>query len=157
MLLFCAFSSVSAQEFFPVEGVKQTGQAFFVLASSNKAVQVNPVVYKQVKKNPSDFVVAYYEGKEENFLTVARRADIKRVVCEVDSVGFGTNEEISKVFFTDGTSYEDDDADLLTLQKGQKLELTSVQGLTQNLWRHRTVPRDTPVSKNVDVLAAVAE
>ena len=153
IVMLCAFSSVSAQEFFKIEDVKQTGQAFFVLASSNKAVQVSPVVYKLVKKNTSDYVVAYFEGESENFLTVARKADIKRMVSEVDSVGFGATEDVYKLFFTDGTTYESTDEDLLTIQKGQKVEFTSILGITQNFWRHRTVPRETPVAKEVKVLA----
>ena len=154
IVMLCAFSmNVSAQEFFPVEGVKQTGQAFFVLAERSKAVQVSPVVYKLVKKSPSNFVVCYYEGENENFLTVARKADIKRMVSEVDSVGFGATEDIYKLFFKDGTTYESSDEDLLTIQPGQKVEFTSILGITQNFWRHRTVPRETPVNKEVKVFA----
>ena len=151
IVMACAFSSVSAQEFYAVENVQQTGKSFFVLAGSDKAVQVSPVVYKLVQRKPSDFVVAYCECEEENFLTVARKADIKRMVSEVDSVGFGATEETYKLFFTDGTSYESSDENLLSVQPGQKVEFTSILGLTQNFWRHRTVARDTPVSKEVDV------
>ncbi|MBO6281673.1 MAG: hypothetical protein J6N49_03975 [Alphaproteobacteria bacterium] len=147
----CACVSASAQEFFKVESVQQTGKSFFVLAGNDKAVQVSVVVYKLVKKSPKDYVVAYCECEEENFLTVAHKRDIKRMVSEVDSVGFGATEETYKLFFKDGTSYESTDEDLLAVQPGQKVEFTSILGLTQNFWRHRTVPRDTPVSKEVDV------
>ena len=157
IVMFCAGVSASAQEFFDVESVKQTGKSFFVLAGNDKAVQVSVVVYKLVKKSPKDFVVAYYEGEEENFLTVARKADVKRMVSEVDSVGFGATEDIYKLFFVDGTTYESRDENLLTIQKGQKVEFTSVLGLTQNFWRHRTVSRDTPVSKDIDVFKTPAE
>ena len=157
MVMFCAGVSVNAQEFFNIESVQQTGKSFFVLAGNDKAVQVSVVVYKLVKKSPKDYVVAYFEGESENFLTVARKADVKRMVSEVDSVGFGATEETYKLFFKDGTSYESTDENLLSVQPGQKVEFTSVLGLTQNFWRHRTVSRDTPVSKDIDVFKTPAE
>ena len=154
IVMACAFvSSVSAQEFFKVESVQQTGKSFFVLASDNKAVQVNPAIYKIVKANPDQYVVCYCECEEENFLTVALKSNIKRMVSEVDSVGFGATEDIFKLFFTDGTTYESKDEALLTINPGQKVEFTHIKGLTQNFWRHRTVPRETPVSASVDVFS----
>lgn len=156
IVMVCACISASAQEFYKVENVQQTGKSFFVLASDNKAVQVNPAIYKMVKATPTDYVVAYCECEEENLLTVALKSNIKRMVSEVDSVGFGATEDTYKLFFTDGTTYESTDPALLTINPGQKVEFTSIKGLTQNFWRHRTVPRSTPVSASVDVFSAPA-
>ncbi|MEE6207180.1 MAG: hypothetical protein VZR95_03905 [Alphaproteobacteria bacterium] len=156
IVMVCASFSASAQEFFAVESVQQTGKSFFVLASSNKAVQVNPAIYKIVKATPDQYVVCYCECEEENLLTVALKSNIKRMVSEVDSVGFGATEDAYKLFFKDGTTYESKDEALLTINPGQKVEFTSIKGLTQNFWRHRTVPRSTPVSASVDVFSAPA-
>ncbi len=156
IVMLSAIGSASAQEFYKVENVQQTGKSFFVLASDNKAVQVNPAIYKMVKATPTDFVVCYCECETENLLTVALKSNIKRMVSEVDSVGFGATEDTYKLFFTDGTTYESTDPALLTINPGQKVEFTSIKGLTQNFWRHRTVPRSTPVSASVDVFSAPA-
>ena len=70
-MMLCAVCA-SAQEFFSIEGCVQKDISFYVLAGGDKKIQVSPLVYKWVKKSPQDFVMCFYEGENENFLTIAR-------------------------------------------------------------------------------------
>ena len=130
-------------------------------------MKTNVLVYNEVSKAPASYLICYQEGltPSEDFLTVANKEKISRTVVEVDSVGRATKGN-PLVFFTDGSTFEGKDSVFFALQPGQKIEFTEINGLTQNFFRVRTVPRDTPVSKKIGealiseeqkILAAVQE
>lgn len=145
---------ISAQQTFQVTGTKEDkALKAFLVEGETVAMKVNVLNFNEISKKPDGFAICYLKGQEsyDDFLTVARKENICRSVQEVDSVG-RNDQGRPLVFFADGTKFVALDSVFFALQPGQKLEFTEIEGMTQNFFRVRTVPRDTPVSKKYGLL-----
>ena len=147
---------IYAQETFQVTNTREDkALKAFLVEGETVAMKVNVLNYNRVSEKPSDFAICYLKGQEsyDDFLTVAEKTNIVRSVQQVDSVG-RNDQGRPLVFFADGTKFAALDSVFFALQPGQKLEFTEIEGMTQNFFRVRTVPRDTPVSKKYGLLPA---
>ncbi len=138
-----------AQELFQVtSAVKDVARKGFYVQAEEVETAVNYIVYDKVKQQPTTFLICYSEGATpaDDFLTVARKESVIRTVKEVVKVDMDDKGN-PVVTFTDDERFEASEQIFFALQPGQKLEITEISGLTQNFFRVRTVPRDTPVSK----------
>lgn len=157
IVLFGMFAErMYAQQTFQVTGTKEDkALKAFLVEGETVAMKVNVLNYNRVSENPSMFAICYLKGQEsyDDFLTVAEKTNIVRSVQQVDSVG-RNDKGYPLVFFSDGTKFAALDSVFFALQPGQKLEFTDIEGMTQNFFRVRTVPRDTPVSKKYGLLPA---
>ena len=168
-LLFGLFAEkTQAQELYQVTSTREDkALKAFVIEGKEVEMKANVLVFNKVSESPGSYLICYQEGltPSEDFLTVSNKNDVSRTVVEVDSVGRAIKGN-PLVFFTDGSTFEGKDSVFFALQPGQKIEFTEISGLTQNFFRVRTVPRDTPVSKRYGqeliseeqkILAAVQE
>lgn len=145
---------IYAQQTFQVTNTREDkALKAFLVEGETVAMKVNVLNYNRVSENPSMFAICYLKGQEsyDDFLTVAEKTNIVRSVQQVDSVG-RNDKGYPLVFFSDGTKFAALDSVFFALQPGQKLEFTNIEGMTQNFFRVRTVPRDTPVSKKYGLL-----
>lgn len=169
-VLFGMFAEkTTAQELYQVVSTEENkALKAFLIQGAEVEMKANVLVFNKVSEAPASYLICYQEGltPSEDFLTVAEKKNVSRTIQQVDSVG-KASEGNPLVFFTDGSTFEGSDSIFFALQPGQKLEFTQVNGLTQNFFRVRTVPRDTPVSKKngaeliseepKNILAAVQE
>ena len=133
----------NAQEFYTLRSLDKRGSSFFAQGEKVE-MRISSVVYTAIlREDITDLLICYHPTPRKDFLTVARRSDIKKTIREVKNVE--SEKDYFVIHFTDSTSLQTADSIYFALQPGQKLEITEVAGFTQNFLRLKTVSRSTPV------------
>lgn len=142
-VLLIVVGCANAQEFYTLRSLDKRGSSFFAQGEKVE-MRISSVVYTAIlREDITDLLICYHPTPQKDFLTVAKRSDIKKTIREVKNVE--SEKDYFVIHFTDSTSLQTADSIYFALQPGQKLEITEVDGLTQRFLRLKTVNRNTPV------------
>ena len=142
--MFVALSA-NAQQVYGLTSVVKNGKMFVVYAG-DQSLEVNPYLYKRVKKSPADYVLVVYNGERGTVKTVAHRANVNYAVLSVDSIGYDEDKDLAEVYLSDKSVYKSTNDEWLQVLKGQHVERWLIDGETKVLQHFRTVPRDVELT-----------
>jgi hypothetical protein len=151
--------SVNAQKVCNLVSVEKIGNGFYVKATNGEQKAISPYTYKQVKKALNDYYMVTYDGEQVSDWTLAHKSKVSHIIFEVDSIGYNEDSDVSEVFLSNGelrTKYESPNEVWLKVNKGQHVESWYIDGITKIIEHWRTVPRETPLTTEVPIEAAVA-
>lgn len=145
--------SVSAQKFFEIDKVKQTGETTFMVAAGAQELQVNPLIYREVNANPQAYLLVIYTGEKASCITIAPKESISYVVAEVQEVKPEGDKWL--VVLSSGMNYTSSNQDWGTVIPGQRVSYAVVNGLTKVIARRpHTVEGDVELTTKVPVSPA---
>ncbi len=155
VVFVCAFlctlvSNINAQSLSEISETKRVGNKFFVVASG-ATMEVNPVIFKAVSKNKSEYALATIPG-DASATTVVLRTKATSEIVNVDSISLADNNEDARLFLSNGEVYENSDPGWLTVLPGQHVEIINIDGLTKVINRYHTVGRDIALAEPAPLL-----
>ena len=155
VVFVCAFlctlvSNINAQSLSEISETKRVGNKFFVVASG-ATMEVNPVIFKAVSKDKSEYALATIPG-DASATTVVLRTKATSEIVNVDSISLADNNEDARLFFSNGEVYENSDPAWLTVLPGQHVEIIKIDGLTKVIARYHTVARDVAIAEPAPLL-----
>lgn len=137
--------SINAQQVYGLTSVVKNGKTFVAYADQ-QSLEVNPYLYKRIKKSPTDYVLVVYNGERGTVKTIAHRANVSYAVLSVDSIGYDEDKDMAEVYLSDKSIYKSANDEWLQVLKGQHVERWLIDGETKTLQHFRTVPRDVELT-----------